>query len=365
LPRSTPSSSGSFAGDPDWRVLLKTDFERFGLSGEPLRVEGRVWLLTVDFEAFGRYPIGDWIPAMRRCASLARAGAWKLSIFLATEDVVALRARGGKVYADFLEAAGALHEAGARFYAHNHCVFDLETGESRDPSPDPPQRIEGYARRASLYYDAVHKHSVDLADWLVRIRDVHESFLDEAGIPRPRRAAFRAGGWDHGSTPAEAKRYLDALRAAGFDLDSSATSGVFGTRTWRVGAPFGANAFSLPPNLVEVAPTGALDFGVPLMSRAFAGSLARHARQPSLWIPPSRPGALVSVLHFDHLFGPPSAPRDATDANKRLERFFRRLAPIRRALRLTSTTFDDLVLVPHGGWAPQAPARRPGGTSDA
>ncbi len=313
----------------------RTDFERFGLMQGPVHVAQRLWLLTVDFESFTPSTVGRWLAAMRAWARLAADGGWPFSIFIAVEDVVRLRASGRGVYDELAAAARAMHEAGAVFYPHNHGVFDESTGELAGVRPE---HVAGYGKRASLVYDVVHRHRRPLAEWLGRVLHHYDAFLADAGIPRPPRLAFRAGGWDHGDTPELARQFLHALEDNAFAFDSSASSGRFGTATWRVGAPFGANLFALSPSLVEVAPCWSLDCRAGLRPRTVRSLLA----QPQLWLPRRRPGAFVTVLHFDHIFVRTASDDGGDDVAETIASFFRLLGSLRRALNLDAATFETL-----------------------
>ena len=123
------------------------------------------------------------------------------------------------------------------------------------------------------------------------VRACYETFLAEAGVPVPDNLAFRAGGWDYGSSPEDLHTYLEALNYAGYRIDSSACSGAFGTPSWRMGAEYQANVFRLGPDLIEVAPNEARNCGMPQhgLPSAF------QSRSPG-------PGVFMNVLHFDHLF---------------------------------------------------------------
>jgi hypothetical protein len=324
---------------------LATDFERWGLAKQRIVTEDRTWLLTIDFEGFDPHTIDVWLEAMRQWAWLSAEGNWRFSIFLAIEDVVRLRTAQADSYAAFIRAAKRLHETGAQFYPHNHGVFDLNTGVLAQVRPE---RIPGYCKRASFVYDVVHRHRKDLGDWLGRVVHDYDNFLRDAAIPRPHQLAFRAGGWDHGDTAESSRTYIRALERNSFHFDSSASSGTFGTRSWRVGAPFGSNVFALSPSLVEVAACWSLNCDARLPSRGAAGSVRRLLRQPGVWLSRQAPGAFVTVVHFDHLFRT-AAPRLATTAQasagtveERVNRFFRLISVLRKTLRLESITFEDL-----------------------
>jgi hypothetical protein len=195
-----------------------------------------------------------------------------------------------------------------------------------------------------MFYDVVHRHKADLRSWLVEVRECFERVLADATIDPPLRPTFRAGGWDYGSTEDEVAKYIDALRGAQFVIDSSAVAGSFGTTSWRVGAPFGSNVFWLAPDLLEVAPVWNINCGAPIFSRDTATSALDLLLQRSIW---SRrtPGALVTVLHFDHLFRPSRGRAPAVDTvNRRIASLFTRLDRLRVVLGASSNTFDDLTL---------------------
>ena len=324
---------------------LPTDFERYGLFEGDLAPDNRALLLTIDFEAFSPDDLDRWLDAMRQWTLLSTQGGWRFSIFLAIEDVVRLRAAGGGVYDRFLGALRELFEAGTRFYPHNHGVFDERTGLL---AAGRRQRVPGYAKRASFAYDVVHRHGQNFSEWINRVVYHYDSFLSDAGIPRPQQLAFRAGGWDHGDTAESTRAFVRALERNSFSLDSSASSGVFGTPSWRIGAPFGSNVFALSPSIIEVAPCWSLDLHVKLTTRYGLASLRRLLGQPRLWRSREAPGAFVTVLHFDHLLRP-TPSRDARDdpvprslVQERTRRFFRLASIIRAASHLNSATFEEL-----------------------
>jgi hypothetical protein len=311
-----------------------------------LATADRGWLLTIDFEAFDHEGIRGWLEAMRLWSSLSHAGNWRFSLFLALEDVVRLRATDGSSYDAFLRVAKELHEAGNEFYPHNHGVFDSKTGLL---AAVRPQLVPGYGNRASFAYDVLHRHGRDLAEWIGRVLAHYDNFLADAGIRRPERLAFRAGGWDHGDTKESTRQYIRALEGNSFSFDSSASAGTFGEKGWDPGVPFGSNVFALSDSLVEVAPCWSLNCGRGLASRDAMSSAWRLVHQSRVLRSRRSPGAFVTVLHFDHLFGPDlqrsPAGRTASRAiEKRVTRFFRVIGVLRKTLNLRSTTFEDLEL---------------------
>lgn len=327
---------------------MTTDFHQFGLAGPDITVQGRHWLLTIDFEAFRPEDTALWVGAMEQWAELAESYALPFSIFISIEDVVRLRAVYPREYQAFLAGAGALSRM-CRFYPHNHCVFDPVTGSRATDPPDIVGKVPGYRKQASLFYDAVHRHRLGIDAWLEQVVCSHDEFLSDLGLARPSPLVFRPGSWDHGSTAEEMSQYLLALRHVGISVHSGVSSGQYGSSNFRVGAPFGSNVFSLPlADAVEVAACVALNCGDPLMSRANAGSAFRLAHQRRLFMRQAS-GAFVTVLHFDHLFHRRDrsgyryfAVTDRAVVSARISDFFRRLRALRLLLGLPATTFKEL-----------------------
>jgi hypothetical protein len=329
---------------------VEDDFSRFGLRGPSLRSDRRSWLLTLDFEAFTPRDAPLWCDAMRRWASRCRTHAWRFSFFTSVEEVVRLKVEDPEAYEDFRDAALDLHRAGVDYYPHNHCVFDPKTGQRPTPAPEQARRkVPGYSKGASMYYDLAYRNGKTFREWLPTVMRSYDDFLHDAGIARPPALAFRAGGWDYGSTKADVVDYLEALVSEGIAFESGAVSGVYGTRKWRVGAPFGSNTFMLLPPLVEVAPTDFLNCGAKAGSIPHVGWLTRILRQPRSWVPPRRPGLLVTVLHFDNLFHDGHggstrkfAIKDRQEVARRIDGFFERIRAVRRLLSLEVCTFAEL-----------------------
>jgi hypothetical protein len=342
---SFPPPSGQTELTPDLVRHHSTDFERFDLAGPALEASGRNLLLTIDFEAFNPSSLDLWLDAMTHWADYSVGGGWGFSIFIALEDIVRLKQSRPSRYRDFLHAAKILNDCGAIFYPHNHGVFDSRTGIQ---SPNRPTRIPGYGKRASFFYDVVRRHRLSLRGWLNRLLVHYDEFLSDAGIARPTRLAFRAGGWDHGTTPEENATYIDAVSDAGFTYDSSVTHGVFGTRTFRIGAPFRSNIFTLTSSLVEVASCWSLDCGGAAVSPSSISAMRRLLAQPEVWGSRRAEGAFVTAIHFDHLLrsrrGGPEVI-SASTVHRRIGRFFQFMSYVRTALRLSSSiTFEDLRL---------------------
>jgi hypothetical protein len=328
---------------------VEDDFTRFGFRGREVSATRRAWILTLDFEAFSAQTASLWSEAMRRWAARSREDGWKFCFFTSVEHVVRLRAESGDLYSEFLAAAAELHRAGVEFHPHNHCLFDPVTGARMTSRAERERPVQDYPKRPSMYYDVAYRNGKTFHEWLPILTRAYEQFLREASIPRPDALAFRAGGWDYGSTNADVEDYLTGLVAEGFAFESGLVSGIRGTRNWRIGAPFGSNTFQLLPSLIEVAPTDVMNCAASVGSIPYFGWLTRILRQPRLWTRPSRHGILVTVLHFDELFhsGRGSATRrfaieDRREVARRIDRFFQRIHTARRLLRLEPMTFGGL-----------------------
>ncbi len=239
-----------------------TDFQAAGLAPERLAIKGRHGLISVDFEAFPVEAVPLWIQAVDRLSEQARRRGLRFSLFLSVEDFARLRAQSPRHYREMGQSLRGLHAAGSRFYVHNHYYFDPLTGERPEPSPGNDQPApERYRKRHSMFFDVVHRHRLELRQWLVEVRGIYQSMMEEMACPPSKRTVFRAGGWDYGSSDVELKLYSDALAAAGFEIDSSACAGTFGTPTWHIGSDFGHNLFKLLGGSDEIAPTWSFDCG--------------------------------------------------------------------------------------------------------
>ena len=324
-----------------------SDFERHGLAGDKLSITaGRLWLLTIDFEAFRPETIDWWARAMRSWAASARRTGLRFSFFVSIEDVVRLRlASDPGIFETFASACRELETAGSRFYPHNHCLFDPETGHRPGEASGFPTRVDGYPRFPSLVYDVRYRNATSVASWLPTVVDEHLEFLEAAGLTHNDVMAFRAGGWDYGVSIEDMRDFIDGVERSGCAYDSSALCGAVDRPPATSRLPYGRNAFQLRPQLVEVAPTDHVNCGLlPSIGRWSAKLVRRQALGST-----ARPGVLVTVIHFDHLFhsGHGRGTRyftttDGRSVDRRIERFFRALVAVRRVLALKSCTFDGL-----------------------
>jgi hypothetical protein len=328
---------------------VEDDFTRFGFRGRDVPATGRAWILTLDFEAFTAQAAPLWNAAMHRWAQCSRADGWKFSFFTSVEHVLRLRAASSVGYDEFLEAIGELHRSGVEYHPHNHCLFDPSTGERATPKEERDRKVHAYPKRPSMYYDIAYRNRKTFREWLPTLTGAYDEFLEDAKITRPPALAFRAGGWDYGWTKDDVSDYLQGLVAGNFAFESGAVSGVRGTRSWRIGAPFGSNTFELMPPLVEIAPTDFMNCGATAGSVPYFGWLSRILRQRRLWARPFAPGVLVTVLHFDELFHTGhgrSTRKFAVDDHRkvasRIDAFFKRIDLARRLLQLEPRTFGEL-----------------------
>src|SRR2546423_7118924 len=114
----------------------------------------------------------------------------------------------------------ALESAGSVFHPHNHYLFDPETGATPpgERTPPPP----AYRKRGSLFYDVVHRHGRGFGDWMRQLRASWDELVSDTRLTPPRRLAFRAGGWDYGSTRKDLDAYLAGLAGARLGIHSRA-----------------------------------------------------------------------------------------------------------------------------------------------
>jgi hypothetical protein len=324
-----------------------TDLEEYGLGRGRIAIGGRRLLVTVDFDGFTPENGPSWCQAMRLWAERLRRSPWKPALFVALENVVRLQRGNGAAHAEFLAALRELARAGAALYPHNHGAFDPDTGRPLSPGGDQSPAPGEYRKRPSMYYDVVHRNGLPIAAWLGVLRGLYEELLRGVACPRPRMLAFRAGGWDTGGSRNDLERYLNGLTASGFAVDSSASRGVFGTPSWRIGAPFGANVFRCGEGLIEVAPCWAVEWILDPLAPATWAALSQLREHGRLWT--GGRGVFVVVLHFDHLFHRRAgdgydafAVRDRSAVARRIGRMFGLMAALQRCLRLRPVGLDEL-----------------------
>jgi hypothetical protein len=194
----------------------------------------------------------------------------------------------------------------------------------------------------------VRREGLDLGEWLVTVAQTYERLLDDAGVAPPQWQTFRPGSWDSGSSPSDLEQYIDALVSNRMTFTSGAASGIFGTPSERIGANYGDNVFRLSKGPIEVAPCVFLDCGAPLGSRSWAGAARRMLGQAGAFAR-EEGGALVTVLHLDHLFHVRErgvyryfVVDDEAVVEARVDRFFRYLAACRRLMGVEPITFEEL-----------------------
>lgn len=325
-----------------------SDFQQLGLGSAPLRVGERVAIVSIDYEAFPLGRMHLWFAAMDGFTRALERSRLPVSVFLSIEDIVRLRLVEPDSYRTLITYLRRWWQAGSRFYPHNHYAFDPATGDYTAPAADADDAGgDDYAKRKSFFHHAVRQSGLDLADWLVEVYRIYDAIMtDIAERPVPTRV-FRAGGWDYGSGRDDLQAYLDALRAAGVAIDSSACRGRFGTTSWRVGMGFGHNLFHLEGGILEAAPTWSVDMdGDPLRPRRLLRLAAATRRYGA---PRGGNGLLNLVLHFDHLLHDWNgdvvryfAAADERAIAARAGRWARTFALLLRALRARPITFDDL-----------------------
>jgi hypothetical protein len=325
-------------------------FVAHGLAEPPLPCEARTLHVTVDFEAFTPEMIDEWAVGMEHWAQVAERLGIRCTFFVSVEDAARLRWEEPSAYGKLLHGLQQLYRSGASLQPHSHRMFDLETGRLFT-APDVPKLVPGYAKQASLFYDVRHRHGASFAEWFPNILQSHRTLCEDSGVPLPGRIAFRPGGWDCGSTAEEQRCYLRAIADAGVVLHSGDSHGTYGARSYHIESRFGENMFPLESGVVEIAPCWGLNCGAPTVSPQLAGAMRRLLGQPV--IIPGRPGAFVTVMHFDHLFHrgwrsglQPFSVHSPDEIRRRIDKSMGLIAGLSRFLSLHSALLQDLEL--HG-----------------
>ncbi len=331
-------------------MASKTDIEDCGLVRDNSRIEGRHLIITNDFEAFRADSMPLWRPAMKHWAVCSQKFRLPTSFFVALEDAAALSHCDGAGYAALIDGLRDLVGSGAELHPHNHFLFDPLTGV-RPTSENEPVLPDGYTKRLSMFFDVVHRHGLPIGPWLETLREIHAKLMSDVGRASPRRLAFRAGGWDYGSSCDELSAYVEGLARAGFAVDSSACRGRFGTTNWLAETPFGSNVFRLKSGVLEIGPSLHLNCGRDSTWRLLVDLGLALRRHPGLLR--RQDGALVVVLHFDHLFheyGPRGAQenfvvKDFNVVRGRIDCIFQALQRLKLMLGLKATTFSEAAVL--------------------
>jgi hypothetical protein len=294
---------------------------------------GRRALFTVDFEAFSTEQMPLWSVAMEEWARAASERGIPFAFFVSLEHVAALRVVDAAAYRELTSGLRALSRAGCELHVHNHCLFDPVTGVrsvDRVPFSNP---VPGYPHRASMWYDVVRRNGHKWFDWAKELRSEYERLIIDVGVPPPRELAFRAGGWDTGTTAADWAEFVEGLDGTGFSVDSSQLGRLSGTRP----GEFTRSAYGLTQKLVELAPCVWMNCGAQPPLRRFPAPPGAALRQWRVAALRQRPGLLVVVVHFDHLFSPSQEPRPSKrDGNGTAERVVRFVAYCDKLLRVLS-----------------------------
>jgi hypothetical protein len=277
---------------------------------------------------------------MEAWASAAAGYGLPAVFFTSLEHVFRLRHADDRAYEQFLIGARQLVEAGMELQPHNHCAFNVDTGQALRTG-DLPERVSNYDKRPSMFFDVVYRNGIPISEWIPRVTSSFAAFGREVGQSAGP-LAFRPGGWDSGGDSRDLADYVEALGLAGVRYDSSATRGEFGSTSWKVGLPFGRNVFRLKHDIIEVAATMGLNCGHTQFLRVQIEAVLRLARQRKMFGRPWPSGVLSPVLHFDHLV---DVSDSAAAAARRAQRTVGLLAQLASRLNLTPQTFQDLRII--------------------
>lgn len=308
---------------------------------------GRRALFTVDFEAFTAERVSVWSIAMEAWAQAASERGIPFAFFVSLEHVAALRVADGAAFGELTRGLRAMSRAGCELHAHNHCWFDRVTGvRSVDRAAVSPP-VSNYPHRASMWYDVVRRNGRDWSGWAKELRSEYERLLVDVDVPPPRALAFRAGGWDTGTSAADWAEFVEGLDDAGFSVDSSELGRLSDSRP----GEFSRGAYALTRNLVELAPCVWMNCGAQSLIRRFPAPPRAALRQWRVAVSGRRQGVLVVVLHFDHLFnGTQKASTtnrdgfDVDDITKQVMRFIAYCNKLIRVLALRPCGIHDAVV---------------------
>lgn len=317
------------------------------MASDVIHPTRRLGIVSVDYEAFAAGRMELWLAAMESFTLALERWRLPISVFLSMEDMVRLRHDDPESYHSLVRYFQRWWHAGSRIYPHNHYAFDLVTGDMQQGCGISGEGADEYGKRKSFFHHAVKQCGLDLNDWLGSVFRTYDEIIGEISERPAAARVFRAGGWDYGDGVDDLAVYIDALRSAGVEIDSSACCGRFGKPDWRVGLASSENIFYLNGDVLEVAPTWSLQMDAnPWRSQRILRLILGARRQGLFW-----PGKHLvnAVLHFDHLmhdwrngavkyFGASDRKEIALAAN----RWVATLAIMMKLLRIRPITFDGL-----------------------
>jgi hypothetical protein len=118
------------------------------------------------------------------------------------------------------------------------------------------ETFEGYRQNRSFYFNSVYTQGY--RDMVTSL-SYGKRLLEKSVYDNNKEViAFRAGGWDHGSSSQDTFLYFSALIDSGLKINSGLTTGEVGAQEWRVGHDPGQNlaAVTIGENAItEISPT--------------------------------------------------------------------------------------------------------------
>ena len=207
------------------------------------------------------------------------------------------------------------------------------------------EAVEQYRQRRSFFYQSFYREGYrELVASLTYGKHLLEESLYEG---RKQVVAFRAGGWDHGSTVDDTLLYFRALSDSELMANSGLSTGDFGGKNWRIGNDPGHNLATVligEKKLFEVSPTagpgGYINPVLPHDLKKLAGSVKDEM------------AVIVAVYHLGALQNPDSASaaarRSAAEVQaerEALEQHFKSVAELTEAKVLYPITLRDLLAI--------------------
>ncbi len=149
---------------------------------------------------------------------------------------------------------------------------------------------------------------------------------------------FRAGGWDHGSSPQDTYLYFSSLMEAGLLANSGLASGEFGTQNWSVGNDPGHNLADVKvgdKTMLEISPTSGpggylnpvLPYNLEKLANAVNGEMA----------------VIVSVYHLNGIQDIDANSDEILKQRAALERHFQEVADLVSRKILYPITMRELL----------------------
>jgi hypothetical protein len=236
--------------------------------GKPYNEYKALYLLTEDFEPRVESP--EDIDRIREVLQLANDLSAKYKVpwthFIEANGLAAaftsedarLKEKCREMIADLKRMTSAGDDCQLHLHGplKGELLEFLRSEEKLRVRPSGAKNLQGYRQRRSFFF---HSFYVEGYRELVVSLTYGKRLLEKAiydGTPNV--VAFRAGGWDHGSSAQDTFLYFNALVESGLVANSGLVTGQFGTQNWRVGNDPGHNLAKVAidsDSITEISPT--------------------------------------------------------------------------------------------------------------